>query len=584
MRATRSLCRFLKPYWYWAVLAPLVMVVEVCMDLLQPRLVQQIIDVGIAHSDQAKTIHTALLMGGCALIGLVGGFSCSVFSVLAAQGFGTDLRHTLFRKVQDLSFGNLDRLSTGALITRLTNDVGQVQDLIMMGLRIMVRVPLTLAGSIVMGVMTSPKLSLLFPVLMPLVLAILFVVIRRTYPMFHQVQQRLDNLNTVLQENLSGIRVVKAFARAAFECDRFGKANTSLMNQNVEAVRASAVTMPSVMMVMHLAVVSVLWFGGVQVSRGGLQVGQVVAFINYLVQALFSLMMVSMLILRMARAEASAMRIEEVLSSVPEIRPAPNALRDAPKRALVAFENVTFGYDGAEQEPVLKDVSFVAEPGQTIALLGATGSGKSSLVNLIPRFYDVSDGRVTVDGVDVRDMDPMALRSRIGVALQETILFSGTIRDSIRLGRPEASNEEVEEAARKAQAHDFIQGFPEGYDTQLGQRGVNLSGGQKQRIAIARALLPNPSILILDDSTSAVDLETEARIQDALAADRTGGRTCFVVAQRITSVLGADKILVLDDGRIAAEGTHQELLSSSAIYRDIYESQMESEKDATDGK
>jgi ATP-binding cassette, subfamily B, multidrug efflux pump len=554
-------------------LAPLMMALEVSMDLLQPRLLQQIIDQGVAHHNLTIVVHTGVLMVAVALVGLAGGVGCTIFSVFAAQGLGTDMRRDLFRKVQTLSFGNLDKLETGALITRLTNDVGQVQDTVMMLLRIMVRAPLLLVGSVVMGLLTSPKLSVLFIVLMPVVMALIIVVIRKTYPMFSEVQHRLDVLNTVLQENLAGIRVVKAFVRATREMQRFSHANDRLMEQNILAVRVSAVTMPGMMLILHFGIVGTLWVGGVGVVHGEMHVGQVVAFINYLMQTLMSLMMVSMLVLRTARAEASAQRINEVMVSDPEVKSPPEPVRGFSPKGRIAFENVGFRYGSDDQDPVLKDITFVAEPGETVALLGATGSGKSSLVNLIPRFYDVSEGRVTIDGVDVRDVGEEDLHRSIGVALQESVLFSGTIRDNIRYGRPNATDEEVVEAAHMAQAHDFIEGFPEGYDTILGQRGVNLSGGQKQRLAIARALLPHPPVLILDDSTSAVDVETEARIQDALATDRHG-RTCFVVAQRISTVLSADRILVLDDGRIAAQGRHEDLLVSSPIYRDIYESQM----------
>ena len=549
------------------------MAFEVAMDLLQPRLVQRIVDQGIAHSNVPLVVHTGIWMVGIAVIGLAGGAGCTVFSVLAAQGMGTDLRRTVFNKVQTLSFGNLDKLETGPLITRLTSDVNVVQDMITMALRIMVRAPLLLIGSLAMGIWTSPKLALLFFFLIPAVLILIVAIINKTYPMFSKVQGRLDTLNTVLQESLAGIRVVKAFTRSAYEVGRFDQANDLLMTQNILTLRVSAITMPAVMLILNIGIVSVLWFGGVSVIRGSLQVGQVIAFINYLMQTLMSLMMASMIVMRISRSEASAQRILEVIHAEPEVKSPTHPREMPPIRGRVAFENVSFRYTGEEQDPVLKNISFVAEPGQTVALLGATGSGKSSLVSLIPRFYDTSEGRVTIDGVDVRQMSEMDLRESIGAALQEPILFSGTIRDNIRYGLPEASEEEVVAAARMARAHDFVQQFPDGYDTVVGARGVNLSGGQKQRIAIARALLPQPAILILDDSTSAVDVETEAQIQAALAVG-SRDRTCFLVAQRIGTVIGADKILVIDDGRIAAEGRHEDLLGSSALYQEIYESQV----------
>ncbi|HEX5417725.1 MAG TPA: ABC transporter ATP-binding protein [Chloroflexota bacterium] len=574
MQPSRELAIFLKPYWRSAVLAPLLMVLEVTMDLLQPRLIQTIIDQGIARSDLLVVEHTGLLMVLCATLGLGGGMGCAVFAVLAAQGFGANLRGALFRKVQSLSFGNLDRLETGRLITRLTSDVSQVQDVVMMLLRVMVRVPLLLVGSLIMAVLTSPRLASLFVVLIPLVLITIVWIIRRTFPMYRQVQARLDELNTVMQENLAGVRVVKAFARAVEEIRRFRGVNDQLMDQNVAVVRVGAVTMPTMMLIVNLGVVGALWFGGVEVDRGGLEVGQLIAFINYLMQTLMSLMSISMLTVRISRAAASSARIKEVLDSEPELRVRPNALLDFAPRGRVAFEGVSFRYQIDEPDPVLKNLDFVAEPGETVAVLGATGAGKSSLVNLIPRFYDATEGRVTIDGVDVRDVAEAALRGRIGIALQEAVLFSGTIRDNIRYGQPSASEAEVIEAARLAQAHDFISRFPDGYDTIVGQRGVNLSGGQKQRIAIARALLVDPTVLILDDSTSAVDVETEARIQAGLA-ERQHRQTRFVVAQRVSTVLSADKILVLDDGQIVAAGRHRDLVRESAIYREIYESQLE---------
>jgi ATP-binding cassette subfamily B multidrug efflux pump len=577
MHATRRLFPFLRPYRLWAVLAPLAMMLEVVMDLLQPTLIAHIIDEGIAQQDVALVVRTSGWMAMAAVIGLVGGMACTVFAILAAQGFGADLRHTLFGKVQALSFGNLDQLETGKLITRLTNDVSQVQELVAMALRIMVRAPLLMVGSVVMAVITSPRLALLFLVLLPAILLLLVWVIRKTLPLFGGVQQRLDALNIVMQENLAGVRVVKAFVRGDHERARFGVANDDLMQQNLRAVRTMAITMPLVTFTLNVGVVAALWFGGVQVQVGDLQVGQVIAFINYLTQALMALTMVSMLVMRVARAEASAARIEEVLESAPQV---PDHSANAPARLApalrgrVAFEQVRFTYNGDEEEPVLKAINFVAEPGETVAVLGATGAGKSSLINLIPRFYDVSGGRITLDGVDVRDLDQAALRRQIGVALQEPILFSGTIRDNIRYGRADADEADVMAAAKLAQAHDFIMTLPGGYDAVVGQRGVNLSGGQKQRLAIARALLIDPAILILDDSTSAVDVATEARIQDELAQVRRG-RTTFMVAQRISSVLTADKILVLDDGQVAAAGDHRTLLATSPIYREIYASQLE---------
>jgi ATP-binding cassette subfamily B protein len=573
MKSALKLGTYLRPYRRWIVLAPFLMALEVALNLMQPRLIQRIVDEGIAHLDLALIIQTGLLMLVTSVVGAFGGMSNGLLAEITVQGFGMDLREALFRKVQTFSFGDLDDLETGQLITRLTNDVTQVQEAIMMILRMLVRAPLLLVGSLVMAVITSPQLAFLPLALMPVELVMIIWVINKATPLYTRVQQKLDVLNEVMQENLAGMRVVKAFVRARHEESRFGVANTSLTDQAIRAGRTVAV-MPSFMMLtMTLGITGVLWFGGIQVTRGNMHIGQIIAFVSYLMTTLFSLMMVSQMVIQLARASASARRIQEVLEKEPEVQDRPDARKDLVSRGRVVFDNVTFSYGEDGSDPVLKGVSFSAEPGQTVALLGTTGAGKSSLVHLIPRFYDVTSGQVTVDGVDVRDLDQDVLRRHIGMALQETVLFSGTLRDNIRYGRPDAAEEEVVAAARAAQAHDFILSLPQGYDTVVGQRGVNLSGGQKQRIAIARALLLKPSVLILDDSTSAVDVETEARIQDALE-ETTQQRTSFVIAQRISTVLNADKILVLDDGQIAAEGTHSELLSSSPIYREIYESQL----------
>jgi ATP-binding cassette subfamily B protein len=573
MKSARKLIRFLKPYWQWVLLAPLLMMLEVVMDLLQPRLIQRIIDEGIAHLDMALVVQTGLLMVGLAVVGLFGGAGNGFLAVKAVQGFGADLREALFRRVQQLSFANLDKLETGQLVTRLTNDVMHVQDALLTMLRILIRAPFLLVGSLIMAVLTSPSLAFIPLVLIPILLAVVVWIVNRATPLYAGVQHWLDGLNEVMQENLAGARVVKAFVRADHEEARFGRANEALMERTIHVARVTAVTMPFMMLTLNLGVAAVLWYGGIQVTQGGMHIGQVVAFMNYLMITLQSLLMVSMLVIQLARAEASADRIAEVLESVPVVRASATARRDLLPQGQVAFEHVSFSYRGADGDAVLKDISFTATPGQMVALVGTTGAGKSSLVHLIPRFYDVSDGAVTLDGVNVREVDEGVLHRHIGVALQETVLFSGSIRDNIRFGRPDASEEEVIAAAKMAQAHDFVTSFPEGYDTLVGQRGVNLSGGQKQRLAIARALLIQPAVLILDDSTSSVDMETEIKIQDALRVFMRG-RTCFVIAQRISTVLNADKILVLDGGRLVAEGTHRELLAQSAIYREICASQL----------
>jgi len=568
-----SLIRFLKPYRVSAVLAPLFMLLEVTMDLMQPRMVQRIVDDGIARMDLNVVLQTGLLMLGLALIGVVGGVGCGIFAETAGVGLAADLRQFLFRKVQNFSFANLDQLDTGQLITRLTNDVTQVQEAVTIMLRILVRSPLLLVGSVIMAIVTSPKLAFLPLILLPVELAMVIWVVQKATPLFLRVQERLDALNEVMQENLAGMRVVKAFVRRGFEIARFGRANESLTKENLAAGRMVAIIPSFMMLTLNMAIVAVFWFGGRNVIQGSMQVGQIIAFVNYLTTTLFSLMMVSTLVIQISRAEASAGRIQEVIDMQPAVQNRPAAVSEKPRDGRVVFENVAFHYNGDDSEPVLKEVTFSADAGQTVAILGTTGAGKTTLMNLIPRFYDVSAGRVLLDGVDVRDMDQETLRRSIGMVQQDVVLFSGTISDNIRYGRPDASDDEVQAAAQAAQAHDFIMSFPDGYDTRIEQRGANLSGGQKQRIAIARAILLQPAVLIFDDSTSAVDVETEVKIHAALDG-MAHCSTRFMIAQRISTVLQADKILVLDDGRIAAQGTHRELLASSSIYRDIYDSQL----------
>ncbi|QHW33485.1 ABC transporter ATP-binding protein [Paenibacillus rhizovicinus] len=569
---------YLKPYWKSALFAPLLMLLEVSMDLLQPTLMARIVNDGIGKGNLGLIQSTGLWMVIVALIGLIGGAGCTVYSTMASQNFGADLRNGLFQHVQKLSVRRLDELHAGSLITRLTNDVTQVQTFVQMMLR-MIRSPLLVIGSLVMAVMISLKLTLILAVAVPALFLVLFVLIRTSFPLFTSVQSKLDRVNTVLQENLSGIRVVKSFVRADYERQRFARANQDFTGIAIKAGRIVALNMPFMMLIMNVSTVAVLWYGGAATWKGSLPVGDLIAFINYVTQLLFSMLMLGNMLSFIPRAQASAVRIQEVLDMEPEHDQPENEapLAEAALRSgQIIFDNVSFAYDNDRKDYVLRNISFRAEPGQTVAILGATGAGKSSLVHLIPRFYDATEGRVIIDGCDVGDIPLDALRNRIGIVLQQTILFSGKIRDNISFGRPEATLEEIEAAAKAAAAHAFIRLLPDGYDTDLNQRGVNLSGGQKQRIAIARALLMQPDILILDDSTSALDLGTESRIQKALRTMMKQS-TNLIIAQRISSVVDADKILVLDQGIIVAEGTHEQLLQSSAIYQDIYRSQWNEE-------
>lgn len=567
-----KLFSYLRAHWVYVLLAPLLMLLEVCMDLLQPFLMASIVDKGVMQGDLSHIRDTGLIMLGAALIGLIGGFGCTVFSSVAAQRFGADLRHDVFRKVQTFSFRNLDELGTGSLITRLTGDITQLQTMVQMLLRIFVRSPLLAIGSIVMAVMISPKLALILAIAVPLLFIVMFLLIRATLPLFSKVQRMMDKLNTVLQENFAGIRVSKAFVRKDYENKRFNRANEDYTEIGMKAQRLVAVNMPILTMILNVSIVAVLLLGGKDAIGGSFEVGQLVAFINYVTQVLFAVSSVAMMLVRFSSAKVSADRIQEVMATESDIRSAEHPGEVGSSRGEVVFDRVTFAYGSEPGQDVLRDVSFAIRPGQKVAIIGATGSGKSSLVSLIPRLYDASEGRVLVDGTDVREHELGSLRRRIGIVLQESILFSGTIRDNIRFGKPDASEEEVIAAAQAAQAHDFIASMKDGYDTLLGQRGINLSGGQKQRLSIARSLIQQPGILILDDSTSAIDMGTESRLQAALAG-LMKGRTTIMIAQRISSVIEADNILVIDEGRLIAVGTHEQLLAGCELYQDIYRSQ-----------
>jgi len=574
MKPLTRMGRFVRPYWRSVVLALILLVGVVVADLLIPRLTQRVIDRGITERDLGAIVSTSLLMLGAAVLSAFFAVANTVLSVRVGLNVGTDLRSAIARKVQTFSFGNLDDFQTGQLIVRSTSDVRMIEMMVQMGMRIMARAPLWALGSITMLVVTSPQLALIIMGLLPIIGVIIWFFLTKARPLFLQVQEKLDWLNQVLQENLAGVRVIKAFVREDYEIGRFERANRDLLDQSLQVMRLLSLVIPTMFFLVNLSVVAVVWFGGVSTIQGDFTVGQLVASVNYMLYALFPMMMLGMMVMPISSASASAGRIWEVLDSEPEVEPPSEGQRLSEISGRVVFEDVCFSYDGLEcGEPVLQGIDLVAEPGQTVALLGATGAGKSTLVHLIPRFYDVDQGRVTLDGVDVRDLPLHQLRTHVGAALQEPVLFTGTIRDNIRYGRPDASEEAVVTAAKAAQAHDFISSFPHGYDTQVGQRGVNLSGGQKQRVAIARALLVEPEVLILDASTSNVDVQTEIQIEQALE-QLMEDATTFVIAQRISSVLTADKIVVLDRGRIVAEGTHEELMASSDIYREIYRSQL----------
>jgi ATP-binding cassette subfamily B multidrug efflux pump len=560
-------------HYKWLVIGGFVcLLIANAASLIQPQFTRLIVDRGISAGNMAIVIGMSLAMVGFAALRALFSFFQGALMARTAQGVGYDMRNQLYAKIQALSFSYHDRAQTGQLMTRATSDVDMVQGFVGQGFLMVVGSALMMLGSLTFLFITNWRLSLVMMVIVPVTFGIFGTVASRIRPLFMVVQQRLAHLNTVLQESLVGVRVVKAFAREPYEAKRYAGANQELYDINIKIGRTMALVFPMIFFISNFATLSVYWIGGGQVIAGDLTLGEMLSFANYVMMAFWPMMGITMIITMLSQAGASAERIFEVLDAQSEVVDKPGALALPQARGEVTFEDVSFRYF-EHGDPVLENVNFEAEPGQVIALLGATGSGKSTIINLIPRFYDVSEGRVLIDGTDVREVTIESLRSQIGIVFQETTLFAGTIRENIAFGRSEATMEEIEAAAQAAEAHDFIVEFPEGYKTAVGERGVTLSGGQKQRVAIARALLLNPRILILDDSTSSVDLETEYRIQTALSR-LMEGRTSFVIAQRIATVLNADQILVLDKGQIVARGVHEELLRDSEIYADIYYSQL----------
>jgi len=580
MRPLSRVLGHLKKYWLVALGAYLSLLVVTAGNLVTPRLLQVVIDQGISGKNMSVILWMALGLVALALGRALFQFAQGYLSERASQGVAYDLRNALYAKIQGLSFSYHDRAQTGQLLTRATNDVELVRMFTGMGFLQFLNSVVMLVGSLVLLFAMNWRLALVAVVILPLVLGLFSVFGLKARPMFSRVQKKLSALNTILQENLAGVRVVKAFVREPFEAERFGKGNRELLDEFLKVGRLMAFLFPTLFLVFNLSTLAIYWYGGFQVIGGDLTVGQLVAFNTYLMMVMMPVGVLGMIATMISRAAASAERIFEILDAQSEVADAPDAQPLPPIEGWVAFEDVHFRYFGGSKDGVwvLDGVSFVAEPGQTVALLGATGSGKSTIINLIPRFYDVSEGRITVDGHDVCDVTIESLRSQIGIVLQEATLFTGTVRDNIAFGKPEATMEEIVAAAKAAEAHEFIMSFPDGYDTEVGERGVTLSGGQKQRIAIARALLLDPRILILDDSTSSVDFATEERIQQALD-ELMKGRTSFVIAQRISTVLNADQILVLAKGRVVARGTHEELMESSPIYAEIYYSQLHGEKE-----
>ena len=567
--------KYVKPYKWYFILGPLCMIIEVVGEVVMPKFLASIINTGIADKSVGYVLMICAFMGVTALLMMAGGVGGAYFGAKAAVGFATDLRKDVYGKVQEFSFANIDKFSTGSLVTRLTNDITQIQNFINMLLRMCLRAPGMLIGALIMAILLSPSLSVIFAVAMPVILITLLFVISKGYPRFSKMQTKIDALNSNVQENLTNVRVVKSFVREDYERQKFGTSNHNLRKATTSAMTVMITMMPLMMLFMNLTTIAVLWFGGNQVIAGGMPVGDLTAFVTYITQILISLMMVVMMFMTSSRALASANRVVEVLDEEPDLNDFHAAHKDAEiQNGKIEFRNVDFKYYKTSQDKVLENISLTIEPGETVGIIGSTGCGKSTLVSLIPRLYDADSGEVLIDGIDVRDYDLKKLRQGIGMVLQKNVLFSGTLEENMRWGKEDATMEEIEENAGYAQADLFIKGFTDQYQTELGQGGVNLSGGQKQRVCIARALIKNPKIIILDDSTSAVDTATEAKIREAFSTNLKHS-TKIIIAQRITSVSGADKIVVLDEGKICGVGTHEELLASNEEYQEIYYSQNE---------
>ncbi len=570
-----KLARYLKPYLLAVVAVAILVFLQSISQLYLPNLMSEIVDVGIVSGDSSFILRVGGRMLLVAALGAACTIGASYLSARTSAAFGSDLRLRMFEKVSAFSLSEFDRIGTASLITRTTNDIMQMQQVVVFGLRMALMAPMMLIGGIVMAVSTNPGLTMSLAAVIPVLALIMALVGGKGMPLFRAMQAKLDTLNRVLREHLTGIRVIRAFNRGAYEERRFDEANYDLTQTAIRVNRLMAVVQPIFLLLFNFMALAILWFGGLRVDQGGLQVGNLMAFIQYAMQILSSLVMFSMMFVMLPRASVSANRINEVLDMDPEIVDPPVA-KEPERRGVLEFKEVTFSYPGAEQ-PALKDISFKAEPGQVTAIIGGTGSGKSTLLNLIVRFYDVDAGGVYVDGVDVRQLTQADLRSRIGLVPQTAVLFSGSVGENIRYGKTDASAEEIEEAARIAQASEFITGMPEGFEAAIAQSGTNLSGGQKQRLSIARALVRRPEIYLLDDSFSALDYRTDARLRAALRRD-TAQATVVIVAQRVSTVMDADQIIVLDEGRIVGKGRHQELLKSCAVYREIVASQLAEEE------
>lgn len=568
----RKLLKYLKGYRLYTILTPISIVFEVLFEVYIPFIMAQIIDIGIANKDISYINKKGLLMIFMAFLALFFGALSAYLSSTAGTGFAKNIRQGVFYKIQNFSFSNIDNFSTPSLVTRLTTDVTNTQMAFIMSIRMMVRAPVMFVFAVIMSVRIDAELSLIFLFAIPFIAISLAIISSKAYPRFREMLERYDKLNAIVQENLTAIRVVKAFVRREYEETKFEDVASSVKDSQARAEKIIIWNMPIMQLVIYGCIIAVAWFGGQKIVFGEMQTGQLISFISYITQILMSLMMLSMVFIFMVISRASIKRITEVLEEEPEIiNPEANTIFQVDNGSIV-FNNVSFAYSGKEDSYVLENINFSIESGKTLGIIGGTGSSKSSLVQLIPRLYDVTKGELLIAGKNVKDYDLKTLRDAVAIVLQKNVLFSGTIKENLKWGNEDATEEEIIDACKVAQAHDFIMSFPEGYDTRLGQSGVNVSGGQKQRLSIARSLLKKPKIIIFDDSTSAVDTKTENSIKNALKSNLTD-TTTIIISQRVSSIQDADMILILDDGKINEIGIHEELIVTNEIYKEIYESQ-----------
>ncbi|AJD90504.1 ABC transporter [Jeotgalibacillus malaysiensis] len=560
---------YLTPYKIAIVIALLLMLTELAVELVQPLIISYIIDQGILQNDLSAVMMWGAVLVGCSLAAFAAGVTNSFYSSHVSQSFGFDIREALYKKVQGFSFSNFSVFPTSSLITRLTNDVTMLQNTVFMSLRIMMRAPLLVIGSVIMALLVNPMLALVLVVSVPVLVLFLVVIMSKAGNLFKSVQERLDHVNNVMQENLIGIRLIKAFLRGRHEMKRFRQSSEQLMDKTVSALRLIEVTMPVILLLMNISILVILWFGTVEVNTGGASVGEVVAIVNYATRMTGALSIVTMIIMVFSRAKASSTRISDVLNTDIDLYDSESSRNYTIKKGEISFDQVSFTYPETSMK-VIDDLTFTVKAGERVSVLGGTGSGKSTIFQLIPRLYDVNEGTIRIDGQPISDMTLKNLRNQIGFVPQEAMLFTGTIQENIRWGNEHASFEEVQEAAKRAQIHDTVMSLPKQYDTILGQKGVNLSGGQKQRLSIARALVKKPVILLLDDSTSALDMKTEARLLQALEELSC---TTIMITQKISTTMASDRILLIEDGRLLNEGHHDELVKTSELYRKIVASQ-----------